>query len=83
VQTTLTEAPTLGDKARGCEFARSATEMLPVARAGLEAGREIAAEAAQQSLDYLAQLEPYAKQQMAAFCEAVAKGGSDTGTLAT
>jgi hypothetical protein len=74
VQTTLTEAPKLGDKVRGCEFARSATEMLPVARAGLEAGREIAAEAAQQSLDYLAQLEPYAKQQMTAFCDTTVSG---------
>jgi hypothetical protein len=44
--------------------------MLPVAKAGLESGRDIAAEAAQQSLEYLAQLEPYAKQQMAAFCDA-------------
>jgi tetratricopeptide (TPR) repeat protein len=78
VQTTLTEAPKLGDKVRGCEFARSATEMLPVARAGLEAGREIAAEAAQQSLEYLAQLEPYAKQQMAAFCDTPATGAGPT-----
>lgn len=76
VQTTLTEAPKLGDKVRGCEFARSASEMVPVARAGLEAGREIAAEAAQQSLEYLTQLEPYAKQQMAAFCENTAIGGT-------
>jgi hypothetical protein len=79
VQTTLTEAPKLGDKARGCEFARSASEMLPVARAGLEAGREIAAEAAQQSLEYLTQLEPYAKQQMAAFCESSAANGGTSG----
>jgi tetratricopeptide (TPR) repeat protein len=79
VQTTLTEAPKLGDKARGCEFARSASEMVPVARAGLEAGREIAAEAAQQSLEYLTQLEPYAKQQMAAFCDAGANGGATPG----
>jgi tetratricopeptide (TPR) repeat protein len=71
VQTTLTEAPKLGDKVRGCEFARSASEMMPVARAGLEAGREIAAEAAQQSLEYLQQLEPYAKQQLAVFCDGV------------
>ena len=71
VQTTLTEAPMLGDKVRGCEFARSASEMVPVARAGLEAGREIAAEAAQQSLEYLQQLEPYAKQQLAVLCDAV------------
>ncbi len=74
VQTTLTEAPKLNDKVRGCEFARSASEMLPVARAGLEAGREIAAEAAQQSLEYLTQLEPYAKQQMAVFCDAATNG---------
>ena len=45
--------------------------MLPIARAGLEAGREIAAEAARQSLAYLEQLEPYAKQQMAVFCDPV------------
>ena len=79
VQTMLTEAPKLGDKVRGCEFARSASEMLPVARAGLEAGREIAAEAAQQSLEYLTQLEPYAKQQMTAFCDADANGGATPG----
>ncbi len=81
VQTTLTEAPKLGDKVRGCEYARSASEMLPVARAGLEAGREIAAEAAQQSLEYLAQLEPYAKQQMAAFCDMV-PGATETAASA-
>jgi tetratricopeptide (TPR) repeat protein len=80
VQTALTEAPKLNDKVRGCEFARSASEMLPVARAGLEAGREIAAEAAQQSLEYLTQLEPYAKQQMAVFCDgATANGGGTPG----
>jgi hypothetical protein len=78
VQTTLTEAPKLGDKVRGCEFARAASEMVPVARAGLEAGREIAADAAQQSLEYLQQLEPYAKQQMAAFCDV---SGSGTGPM--
>jgi tetratricopeptide (TPR) repeat protein len=80
VQTTLTEAPKLGDKVRGCEFARVASEMMPVARAGLEAGREIAAEAAQQSLEYLQQLEPYAKQQLAAFCDASGSGTGPTGS---
>lgn len=79
VQTTLTEAPKLGDKVRGCEYARSASEMVPVARAGLEAGREIAAEAAQQSLDYLTQLEPYAKQQMDVFCGAATGNGGTSG----
>ncbi|MFN2564239.1 MAG: hypothetical protein ABR499_04420 [Gemmatimonadaceae bacterium] len=79
VQATLTEAPKLGDKVRGCEYARSASEMLPVARAGLEAGREIAAEAAQQSLEYLIQLEPYARQQIAAFCDAGANGAATSG----
>jgi tetratricopeptide (TPR) repeat protein len=84
VQSTLTEAPALGDKVRGCEYARSASEMLAVARAGLEAGREVAAEAAQRSLAYLEQLEPYARQQMAVFCEmapgATAPGSSGPST---
>jgi hypothetical protein len=44
--------------------------MVPVARAGLQAGQEMMPEVAKTSLDFLETLDPYVTQQIAAFCSA-------------
>jgi hypothetical protein len=67
-QSALTEAAKLADKATSCRLARMATDLIPVARAGLHAGETLFAEAAKQSLDYLDQLDPFAQQQLKAVC---------------
>jgi tetratricopeptide (TPR) repeat protein len=67
-QSALTEAPKVADKAESCRLARLGAEMVPVARAGLQAGQDVLPEAAKQSLDYLGTLDPYVTQQIAAFC---------------
>ena len=69
-QRALTEAPSDKDKAHSCELARLGSEMIPVARSGLEEGQQAMPEAAKQSLDYLTQIEPYAGKQLAAYCTA-------------
>lgn len=43
--------------------------MMLIARTGLQAGQGAFAEAARQSLDYLTQLDPYATQAIAAYCD--------------
>jgi tetratricopeptide (TPR) repeat protein len=68
-QSALTEAPKLTDKMQSCKLAKLGAEMMPIARAGLQAGQETFGDAAKQSLDYLGQLDPYIGQQLAAFCE--------------
>jgi tetratricopeptide (TPR) repeat protein len=67
-QSALTDAPTAADKARSCELARLGAESLPVALAGIEAGQEVAPEAAKQYLDYLGKLQPYADKQLEVYC---------------
>jgi tetratricopeptide (TPR) repeat protein len=67
-QSALTEAPKLTDKTESCRLARLGGDMVPVARAGLQAGQDVLPEAAKQSLEYLDQLNPYVSQQIAAFC---------------
>jgi hypothetical protein len=47
--------------------------MVPVARAGLQAGQEAFAEAAKQSLDYLLELDPYVAQTLTVACGATPK----------
>jgi hypothetical protein len=42
--------------------------MLPLARSSLEAVREVAAETVEQSLGYVAQLEPYAVSALKGLC---------------
>lgn len=69
-QAALTEAPKLTDKAESCRLAKLGGDMVPVARAGLLAGADAYGDAAKQSLDYLAQLEPYVAPQVTAFCAA-------------
>jgi len=67
-QRALTEAPTDKDKAHSCELAQLGSQMIPLARSGIEAGQEVMPDAAKQSLDYLTQIEPYAGKQVALFC---------------
>jgi tetratricopeptide (TPR) repeat protein len=71
-QAALTEAPKLADKVESCRLAKLGGDMVPVARAGLQAGTEAYGDAAKQSLEYLAQLEPYVAPQVTAFCTAPA-----------
>ena len=67
-QRALTEAPSDKDKVHSCQLAQLGSEMIPLARSGIVAGQEVMPDAAKQSLDYLAQIEPYAGKQVAAFC---------------
>lgn len=67
-QAALTEAPKLADKNESCRLARLGGDMVPLARAGLEAGMTAYTEPAKQSLEYLTQLEPYVGPQVTAFC---------------
>jgi tetratricopeptide (TPR) repeat protein len=67
-QRALTEAPSDKDRIHSCQLAQLGSQMIPVARSGIEAGQEVMPDAAKQSLDYLTQIEPYAGKQVAAFC---------------
>ena len=69
-QAALTEAPKLTDKVESCRLAKLGGDMIPVARSGLQAGQEAYGDAAKQSLEYVAQLEPYVAPQVTAFCVA-------------
>ena len=50
--------------AEGCRLLHLAARQLPVARAGLEGGRTVAAEATEQYLGFLGQLQPYVDRQL-------------------
>jgi tetratricopeptide (TPR) repeat protein len=67
-QSALTDAPATADKLQGCGLARLGAEMLPVAVSSIEAGQEVAPEAARQYLEYLGKLRPYADKQIEVFC---------------
>jgi tetratricopeptide (TPR) repeat protein len=67
-QRALTEAPTDKNKVHSCELAQLGSQMIPLARSGIEAGQAVMPDAAKQSLDYLTQIEPYAGKQVALFC---------------
>lgn len=68
-QSAVTEAAKLTDKTESCRLARLSSEMVPVARDGLQAGQELFADAAKQSLDFLnQQLDPYVGQQVTVYC---------------
>jgi tetratricopeptide (TPR) repeat protein len=71
-QAALTEAPKLTDKVESCRLARLGAEMLPLARSALASGQEAFPEAAKQSLENAGVLDPYATQQVGAFCPAAA-----------
>lgn len=67
-QAALTEAVKVADKTEACRLAKLGADMVPVARAGLQAGQEAFVEAAKQSLDYLGELDPYVGKAMTATC---------------
>lgn len=67
-QAALTEAAKTGDKPESCRLARVGSDVLPLARTGLQAGEASFGDAARQSLAYLDQLEPFAQQQLKAVC---------------
>jgi hypothetical protein len=69
-QSALTEATKLTDKVESCRLARLGANMVPLARTQLQAGQEAFAEAAKQSLDYLAELDPYVGRAITAACPA-------------
>ncbi|MGZ8379192.1 MAG: hypothetical protein ACXW0Z_18360, partial [Gemmatirosa sp.] len=60
----LREAPQEKDKALSCALAREGAATVATARTGLEAGQELAPDAAKQYLEYVAQLEPFAQKQL-------------------
>jgi hypothetical protein len=65
----LREAPLEKDRALSCALAREGAQTVAVARAGLEAGQELAPDAAKQYLDYVGQLEPFAQKQLGLSCD--------------
>jgi tetratricopeptide (TPR) repeat protein len=69
-QAALTEAPKNTDKTESCRLARLGAEMLPLAREALAAGQEAFPDAVKQSLENAGALDPYATQQVGAFCPA-------------
>ena len=71
-QAALTEAPKLTDKVESCRLAKLGSDMIPVARSGLQAGQDAYGDAAKQSLEYVTQLETYVAPQVTAFCAAPA-----------
>lgn len=78
-QTALTDAPKLASKDESCAVSRIGFETIPMARASLEGGVEISADATKQFLEYLDQLVPYADKQIAAFCAPAGPGPSAIG----
>lgn len=72
-QAALTEATKLTDKTESCRLAKLGADMVPMARAGLQAGQEAFADAAKQFLDYLVELDPYVAQTITAACGAPAR----------
>jgi hypothetical protein len=67
-QTALAEAYASSDQAHRCVLAQQASAVLPIARASLEFGRDVSAEAVEQAMAYLAQLEPYSASTIQAAC---------------
>ena len=67
-QASFTEATSERDQARRCSLVQHAAAMLPVARASLEFGRDVAAEAVDQGMTYLDQLEPYSATAIKGYC---------------
>ncbi len=68
-QTVITAAAQTPDKGVACTQVREGTELIPVSRTGLEAGREMYTEPARQQLEFLEKLDAYAQQQVRMLCE--------------
>lgn len=67
-QTALTDAPKIALKEESCAVSRLGLDTIPIARANLEAGQDVAPEAIRQFLEYLDEITPYADKQIAAYC---------------
>lgn len=67
-QASFTEAMAERDQARRCSLVQYAATMLPLARASLALGRDVAAEAVDQGMAYLDQLEPYSVSAVEGYC---------------
>jgi tetratricopeptide (TPR) repeat protein len=67
-QTALTDAPKIALKEESCAVSRLGLDTIPIARASLEAGQDVAPEAIKQFLEYLDEITPFADKQIAAFC---------------
>lgn len=67
-QTALTDAPRLALKEESCAISRLGLDTIPLARASLEAGHDVAPEAIKQFLEYLDEITPFADKQIAAYC---------------
>lgn len=69
-QAALTEASKLQDKVEACRLSRLSSDMVPMAKSGLEAGKETFGDAATQSLAYLDELTPYVDKAITTVCTA-------------
>jgi hypothetical protein len=78
----LREAPQEKDKALSCALAREGAVTVVAARSGLEAGQQLAPDAAKQYLEYVAQLEPFAQKQLATSCEGMPPATTASGASA-
>ena len=67
-QAAFTEAVALKDDAQRCALAQQGSALLPLARTSLEDGRDVSAEAVEQGLTYLGQLEPYSVDAVKGMC---------------
>ncbi|HET7564460.1 MAG TPA: hypothetical protein VFJ96_05670 [Gemmatimonadaceae bacterium] len=68
-QSALVEATKASDKAEQCRLARVGADMVPLARAGLQAGQDAFSDEAKRSLGYLDQLDPYVGREIGAYCQ--------------
>jgi hypothetical protein len=64
----VTEAAAAKVSGGGCEIMRASTPMLALARSSLEGGRELAPDAVEQYLAYLAQLDSFVAGQLGTTC---------------
>jgi tetratricopeptide (TPR) repeat protein len=67
-QTALTDAPKITVREESCVLSRLGLDTIPIARANLEAGQDVAPDAIKQFLGYLDEIAPFADKQIAAFC---------------
>lgn len=67
-QAAFTEAVAESDTARRCVLARQGADVLPIVRTALEGARDASAEAVEQGLAYLGQLEPYSGEALRGMC---------------
>lgn len=67
-QIQITASAQDADRESACRQVREGAALLPMSRVGLQAGSELYAEPARQSLEYLDKLDSYAQQQLRTVC---------------